>query len=100
MKQLTKRCIKKLLNGTGHTGSLTLSFQTGERSEDTITATIDAVNISELFFGSDTVFPAGSAYGTITLPLDFTALGACRRCINCRWSNLCFRSHNKLAGHL
>lgn len=67
---------KELLNGTGHTGSLALTFQTGERSEDTITATINAVNISELFFGSGTLFPAGSTYGGITLPIDFTALGA------------------------
>jgi flagellin len=67
---------KELLNGTGHTGSLTLTFQVGERSEDIIKATIDAVNISELFFGSGSVFPAGSTYGTITLPIGFTALGA------------------------
>ena len=42
---------KELLNGTDHTGSLTISFQTGERAENTITATINAVNISELFLG-------------------------------------------------
>ncbi len=66
---------KELLNGTGYTGSLTLIFQTGERAEDTITATINTVNVSELFFGSGTVFPAGTTYGAITLPLDITANG-------------------------
>ena len=43
---------KELLNGTGYTGSLDLTFQTGERAEDTITASINAVNISNLFSNS------------------------------------------------
>ncbi|MEO1023808.1 MAG: flagellin [Bacteroidota bacterium] len=43
-----------LLNGSGtdNTGSLTLTFQVGERAEDTITATIDAVNVGSLFAGA------------------------------------------------
>jgi flagellin len=40
-----------LLNGSGtdNTGSLSLTFQVGERAADTITATIDAVNVGSLF---------------------------------------------------
>ncbi|MEO1023660.1 MAG: flagellin [Bacteroidota bacterium] len=43
-----------LLNGSGtdNTGSLSLTFQVGERAEDTITATIDAVNVGSLFGGA------------------------------------------------
>ena len=41
----------ELLNGAegGHGGSLSLTFQTGERAQDTITTNIDAVNINQLF---------------------------------------------------
>ena len=42
----------ELLNGTDNSGSITLTFQTGERQEDTITATINAVNVGELFAAS------------------------------------------------
>ena len=42
----------ELLNGTDNSGSITLTFQTGERSQDTITATVNAVNIGELFAAS------------------------------------------------
>jgi flagellin len=42
----------ELLNGTDNSGSLTLTFQTGERAADTITATINAVNVGELFAAS------------------------------------------------
>ncbi len=42
----------ELLNGTDNTGNITLRFQTGERAEDTITATINAVNVGELFAAS------------------------------------------------
>jgi len=35
--------------GAAFSGSLSLTFQVGERSGDTLTASIDAVNISELF---------------------------------------------------
>jgi len=42
----------ELLNGTDNSGSLSLTFQTGERAEDTISATINAVNIGELFAAS------------------------------------------------
>ncbi|MEO1022494.1 MAG: flagellin, partial [Bacteroidota bacterium] len=38
-----------LLNGTDNTGVFSLTFQVGERSEDTITTTISAVNVGELF---------------------------------------------------
>lgn len=39
----------ELLNGTDNTGSLTLTFQVGERAADTISASISAVNVGELF---------------------------------------------------
>ena len=39
----------ELLNGVDNSGSISLTFQTGERPEDTITATISAVNVGELF---------------------------------------------------
>ncbi len=42
----------ELLNGTDNSGSITLTFQTGERAADTITATINAVNVGELFAAS------------------------------------------------
>ncbi len=40
---------QNLLNGVDNSGSIQLTFQTGERQEDTIIATINAVNIGELF---------------------------------------------------
>ena len=42
----------ELLNGSDNSGSLTLTFQTGERANDTITAIINAVNLGELFAAS------------------------------------------------
>jgi flagellin len=42
----------ELLNGTDNSGSISLTFQVGERQEDTITATINAVNVGELFAAS------------------------------------------------
>ena len=42
----------ELLNGSDNSGSLTLTFQTGERTNDTITAIINAVNVGELFAAS------------------------------------------------
>ena len=42
----------ELLNGADNSGSISLTFQTGERAEDTITATIAAVNVGELFAAS------------------------------------------------
>ena len=42
----------ELLNGTNNSGSITLTFQTGERAADTITATVNAVNVGELFAAS------------------------------------------------
>ena len=42
----------ELLNGVDNSGSVTLTFQTGERAADTITATINAVNVGELFAAS------------------------------------------------
>ncbi len=41
----------ELLNGTDNSGSTSLTFQTGERTTDTISATIDAVNVGALFNG-------------------------------------------------
>ena len=42
----------ELLNGVNNSGSISLTFQTGERSQDTITATVNAVNVGELFAAS------------------------------------------------
>lgn len=60
----------ELLNGTNNSGSVTLTFQTGERAEDTITATIAAVNVGELFaasgdasLGATTTAGGGAASG-------------------------------------
>src|SRR5690625_3822642 len=47
-----------LLNGDpdeDHEGNLSLTFQTGERAQDTITTNIDAVNINQLFKGSESL---------------------------------------------
>ena len=38
-------------NGGGNTGSLSLTFQVGERSSDTITTNLKAVNVGSLFAG-------------------------------------------------
>ena len=60
----------ELLNGANNSGSITLTFQTGERAEDTITATINAVNVGELFaasgdasLGATTTAGGGAASG-------------------------------------
>ena len=55
----------ELLNGTNNSGSLTLTFQTGERQENTIIATINAINIGELFTsgGLDTNLGATATAG-------------------------------------
>ncbi len=60
----------ELLNGSNNSGSVTLTFQTGERAEDTITATIAAVNVGELFaasgdasLGATTAAGGGAASG-------------------------------------
>ena len=42
----------ELLNGSDNSGSVTLTFQTGERIQDQVTATINAVNVGELFAAS------------------------------------------------
>lgn len=42
----------ELLNGTDNSGSITLTFQTGERTTDTLTSSINAVNVGELFAAS------------------------------------------------
>lgn len=42
----------ELLNGTDNSGSLTLTFQTGERTTDTLTSSISAVNVGVLFAAS------------------------------------------------
>jgi flagellin len=41
----------ELLNGTDNTGGVSLTFQVGERSTDTMETTIDAVNVGALFAG-------------------------------------------------
>ena len=54
----------ELLNGTDNSGSITLTFQTGERGEDTISATVSAVNVGELFATSgDASLGAGTDVG-------------------------------------
>jgi len=50
-------------NGGGNTGQISLTFQVGERAQDTITANIDAVNIGLLFNGAGD----GNAAGTTQL---------------------------------
>jgi flagellin len=68
-----------LLKGTagGNTSGLTLTFQVGERASDTISTTIDAVNVGMLFNGAGKDNPSaatelGATAGTITV----TALGS------------------------
>lgn len=60
----------ELLNGVDNSGSITLTFQTGERSQDTIVANINAVNVGELFassgdasLGATTTAGGGAASG-------------------------------------
>jgi len=60
----------QLLNGgvsgggtVSNTGSLTLTFQVGERSTDTLTTDLSAVNIGELFAGSGDVNLGATAGG-------------------------------------
>ena len=54
----------ELLNGVDNSGSINLTFQTGERAQDTITATINAVNVGELFTsGTDTSLGATTTNG-------------------------------------
>ena len=60
----------ELLNGANNSGSVSLTFQTGERAEDTISATINAVNVGELFaasgnasLGATTTAGGGAASG-------------------------------------
>lgn len=60
----------ELLNGVDNSGSISLTFQTGERQQDTITATINAVNVGELFtagtdtnLGTTTTLGGGAASG-------------------------------------
>lgn len=56
----------ELLNGTDNSGSISLTFQTGERAEDTITATISAVNVGELFGSSATASTDANLGATAT----------------------------------
>jgi flagellin len=60
----------ELLNGTDNSGSVSLTFQVGERAQDTITADIAAVNVGELFaasgdasLGATTTAGGGAASG-------------------------------------
>ncbi|MFP8488617.1 flagellin [Gracilimonas sp. Q87] len=57
-------------NGT-HEGDLTLTFQVGERAEDTIDANLSAVNVNQLFTGSTAAYDAGTA--TIDASAGITA---------------------------
>jgi len=64
-------------NGGGNTGGLTLTFQVGERAEDTVETTINAVNVFTLFNGAGEGNPTadaelGATAGTITI----TSVGA------------------------
>ena len=53
-------------------GSLDLEFQVGERAEDTITATISAVNVAALFNTTGSTSQLGSAAGAITVGVAAT----------------------------
>ncbi|MDG5768221.1 flagellin [Balneolales bacterium ANBcel1] len=54
-----------LLNGSDNTGNLTLTFQVGERAEDTLQTEINAVNVGQLFTsGSDVNLGASSGGAT------------------------------------
>jgi flagellin len=55
-----------LLNGTDNTGSFSLTFQVGERASDTITATIDAVNVGSLFSSGTASTNLGATTGGAT----------------------------------
>jgi len=57
-----------LLNGAdgNHTGNLSLTFQVGERAADTLTTDLAAVNVSQLFTGSDAVGDAPDATGQVS----------------------------------
>ncbi|MEO1023659.1 MAG: flagellin [Bacteroidota bacterium] len=56
----------ELLSGTDNEGNLSLTFQVGERAEDTITATIDAVNVASLFSnGTGASYQLGATAGAI-----------------------------------
>lgn len=56
-----------LLNGgtSGMTGSLSLTFQVGERETDTITADLSAVNVGELFSSGTSSTELGATTGAI-----------------------------------
>ncbi len=53
----------ELLNGSDNSGSLSLTFQVGERAEDVISTSISAVNVGELFASSGATANLG-AVGT------------------------------------
>jgi flagellin len=54
----------ELLNGSSNTGTLDLTFQVGERADDTISTQIKAVNVGQLFASSgDASLGAGTAAG-------------------------------------
>jgi flagellin len=62
-------------NDGANTGGLTLSFQVGERASDTISTTIQAVNVFTLFNGTDEVLQLGTDVGRIYVTPDW-AMGA------------------------
>ncbi|KPP94778.1 MAG: flagellin [Bacteroidetes bacterium HLUCCA01] len=70
-----------LLSGDegGNTGAFTLTFQVGERAEDTIETSISAVNVFELFGGAGEGsvagdYQLGATTGAITITTDGTAV--------------------------
>jgi flagellin len=56
----------ELLNGTDNSGNLSLTFQVGERASDTITASISAVNVGELFSAGTASTNLGATSGGAT----------------------------------
>ncbi|MFO7846819.1 MAG: flagellin, partial [Balneolaceae bacterium] len=63
-------------NGTAtNSGSLGLTFQVGEREEDTITTEISAVNIGELFENASGTTQLGATDGTIVVDAASTGAG-------------------------
>ncbi|TVQ67084.1 MAG: hypothetical protein EA360_03335, partial [Balneolaceae bacterium] len=65
-----------LLNGADgeHSGNLSLTFQVGERAADTLTTNLAAVNVNQLFSGSDSlgVPDATGQVGTLSVVTEST----------------------------
>jgi len=67
----------QLLNGGngGQTGGLSLTFQVGERASDTVTADLAAVNVSQLFKGSNAAVAGSGSEGSAITHMDDFGLG-------------------------